>query len=378
MKGKLSPVIIVVLVVVAVALGALVLTALTGNSTKNNDNKNIEQDKGKPVLNLSKDTDGDKPQKVTITAYATTTDKDGIKEIILPNGESVMGSTAKYEVEENGTYKFTARCVNGQTDHLSIDVTEIPENSYNNPYVPKGFTVVNDEGDTDVNDGFVIQDEYGNQYVWVPVESGKLSRKTMLDVKYEETSTVASALVNSVAKYYGFYIGRFEASQYEKNGKMAAASMAGKVPWTNITYQDATEYATDSAKFFGYEDCYTGLINSYAWDTTLAWIDTKEEEYPSYSSSLEYGNYSGTIYPTGITEKDEVNHICDLAGNVREWTTEIYKDNNTDDRNKDDLNVISRVIRGGGATLDRTPASHQGYPESQYEPYWGFRMVLYK
>lgn len=375
MKGKFSPIIIGVIVVVIIALGALIFTTLSGNNSETNNKKNTEQDVGKPVINLSKDADGDKPKKVTITAYATTSDKDGIKEIILPDGSSVMGSTAKYEVEENGTYKFTANCANGQSDSLTIEVTEIPENSHNNPYIPEGFSAVDE--DVDVEDGFVIADKNGNQYVWIPVESGKLSRNTMLDVKYTESTGTASALVNSVAKYYGFYIARFEASQYEKNGKMAAASMSGKVPWTNIAYQDASEYATNSAEFFEYEDCYTALINSYAWDTTLNWIDSKEE-YINYSSSTDRGNYSGTIYPTGVTETDEVNHICDLAGNVREWTTEIYKDNSSDSNDKDSTNLINRVIRGGGATLNRTAASHQGYPDSQYEPYWGFRMVLYK
>ena len=345
MKGKFSPIIIGVIVVVIIAIGALIFTTLSGNNSGTNNKKNTEQDVGKPVINLSKDADGDKPKKVTITAYATTSDKDGIKEIILPDGSSVMGSTAKYEVEENGTYKFTANCANGQSDSLTIEVTEIPENSHNNPYIPEGFSAVDE--DVDVEDGFVIADKNGNQYV------------------------------NSVAKYYGFYIARFEASQYEKNGKMAAASMSGKVPWTNIAYQDASEYATNSAEFFEYEDCYTALINSYAWDTTLNWIDSKEE-YINYSSSTDRGNYSGTIYPTGVTETDEVNHICDLAGNVREWTTEIYKDNSSDSNDKDSTNLINRVIRGGGATLNRTAASHQGYPDSQYEPYWGFRMVLYK
>ena len=35
----------------------------------------------------------------------------------------------------------------------------------------------------------------------------------------------------------------------------------------DLTYQDAYEYATRSGEAFGYTDCYTSLINSYAWDT---------------------------------------------------------------------------------------------------------------
>ena len=193
----------------------------------------------------------------------------------------------------------------------------------------------------------------------------------MLDGKFEDSASSATALVNSVAKYYGFYVGRFEASQYNMDGDVAAASMAGKVPWTNITYLDAFNYATESAEKFGYEDCFTALINSYAWDTVLDWID---KTHSNYSKNTDNGNYDGTVLPTGTTEKDTVNYICDLAGNVREWTTEIYKDSS----NNNTGGVKQRVIRGGSANLRRTPSSHIGYPENTSETYWGFRLILYK
>ena len=381
MEGKLSPVIIIALIVVFIAVGALIVNFIvTGNIPgTNNGNNDSSVVSTKPVINLSKDFEGEKPKKVTITAYVTTTDKDGIKEIILPDGTVVEGDTATYEVEENGKYKFTANCVNGESDNLSIEVTEIPEISSNNPYIPEGFTPVDE--DVSVDDGFVIEDEDGNQYVWIPVESGKLTRNTMLSINYEESNSTASALVNSVAKYYGFYMERFEASKFEKDGEMVAASMQGKVPWTNITFQDAIEYANKSAEVFGYEDSHTALINSYAWDTALAWIDSETD---NYSSSTTYGNYDGTIFPTGVTEKDEMNHIFDLAGNVREWTTEIYKvsedtSSSSSRRNNDEEeNLIYRVIRGGAASLCRPPSSHQYYSENTSDNYWGFRMVLYK
>lgn len=373
MGGKLSPVIIVVLVLVVIAVGVLIFNVLKpSNPTNPDQGTSTGEVSTKPVLNLSKEAEGDKPSKVTITAYATTEDKDGIKEIILPDGTSVMGDVATFDVEENGEYEFKAVCVNGESDSLKIEVNEIAEISSNNPYIPEGFKEVG----SSVEEGFVIEDESGNQYVWIPVESGKLTRNTMLNIEFEETNSTASALVNSVAKYYGFYIGRFEASQYEVDGQAVAASMSGKIPWTNVTYQEAIDYANKSAEAFGYTDCYTSLINSYAWDTTLAWIDTT---VTNYSSVTNYGNYSGTIYPTGTTEKDVINNICDLAGNVREWTTEIYKSSSEDDsKRNDEANIISRVVRGGSANLSRTPGSHVGYKENLSDTYWGFRTILYK
>ncbi len=377
MGGKLSPIIIVVLLVLVIVIAIVVYGVVTGTGGfTNNSNSNTQQSENTvatPVLSLKKkDIDEDSEEKnlnsVTITVTATTEDKDGIAEITLPDKTTVKGDTATFEATENKKYSFSATGVNGEVGTGTIEVTEIAEISASNPYVPTGFTVINE----DVDKGFVIQDEAGNQYVWVPVESGKLTREMVLNGKYEESSTSATSLVNSVAKYYGFYIARFETSEYDIDGESVAASMSGKIPWTNITYLDAVNYANDSATKFEYEDgCSTALMNSYAWDTVLKWIDIN---YENYSQNTNYGNYDYTVYPTGTTESDTVNNICDLAGNVREWTTEIYKDSASQSND----NIKQRVIRGGSANLSRTPSSHIGYAENTSDTYWGFRMILYK
>mgnify|MGYP002541682328 FL=1 len=376
MGSKFSPVIIVVLIAVVIAIGLFIFSIVTGDTQTEQPQEQVSGETAtKPVINLSKQMDDEEnPQKVTITVKATTTDEGGIKEIVLPTGEAIPGDTATFEVDENGSYEFFARCENGESDSLSIDVTEIAEISADNPYVPEGFSVINDS----VEEGFVIEDGDGNQYVWIPVASGKLERENALNPNYEESGGDATALVNSVSQYYGFYMGRVEASQFEKDGETVAASMVGKVPWTNISYLDAIDYAEKSAEAFGYTDCYTSIINSYAWDTALKWID---QTYENYSSSTNYGNYSGTIYPTGTTEQDIVNNICDMAGNVREWSTEIYKeigDDSSKNKKDDEENLIKRVVRSGGASLKRTPSSNIGYAENSVNPYWGFRLVLYK
>lgn len=368
MGGKLSPLIIIVLIVILVAIGGLIVKTLT-TDTSNPDKGDIGEETilEEPIITLNKEINEENENMVIITAYASTESGDSIVEITLPDGTAVPGETATYTVTENGTYEFSALASAGGTSTSKIEVTEIPEISATNPYVPDGFKVISDN----IEEGFVITDDFGNQYVWIPVESGKLTRKTMLSIEYLETSGTASALVNSVAKYYGFYMGRFEASQYEHEGEVTAASMSGKIPWTNITYLNAAGHAENSGRVFGYTDCSTALINSYAWDTTIEWIDLIKE---NYSSDVNFGNYSGTIYPTGTTTTDNIRNICDLAGNVREWTTEIYDDR----RNEGAEAAIQRVVRGGSSNLKRTPISHIPYPENTSDNYWGFRLILYK
>lgn len=372
MKGKSSP-IIILLIALAVVVLLIVGTLLSDGSDKPKDKDKVgETILEEPIITLNKEVNEENDTIVIITAYASTESGDEIVSITLPDGTEVPGATATYTAIENGVYTFGALAAAGGTAEAEVEVTEIPVISATNPYIPDGFSVIADN----IEEGFVIADEFGNQYVWVPVPSGKLTRETMLDINYEESSGTAAALVNSVAKYYGFYIGRFEASQYEHEGEVTAASMTGKIPWTNITYLNAAEYAENSGIVFGYTDCKTALINSYAWDTVMQWID---QTHLNYSSDVNYGNYTGTIYPTGYTESDSVKNICDLSGNVREWTTEIYKAASQPNKNdKNFVSVIHRVVRGGSANLKRTPISHIYYPENTSDNYWGFRTIIYK
>lgn len=375
MGGKLSPLIIILLIVVLVGVGFFAVKLLSTDDSGSGDGTQTgvvdQEEEVKPVLTLEKNINKEgKDIKVEIVVSATLdSETDYVEEIILPDGSKVTGDSVNVTAENNGIYEFTAVTAGGEKKTESIEVTEINESSATNPYIPEGFNVTHNV----VDEGFTIEDSYGNEFVWIPVPNGKLTRNTMLSTDYEESASTASALVNSVAKYYGFYIGKYEASQYEIDGEVAAASMSGKQPWTKITYLNAAEHSNNADSLFGYTDCTTALLNSYAWDTTIQWLDKSIEHY---SSSVNYGNYSDTIYPTGYTDTDFVNNICDLAGNVREWTTEIYKSANENNNNKD--NVIHRIVRGGSANLSRTPASHIYYPENTSDNYWGFRLILYK
>lgn len=372
-SGKLSPVIIGVLCVLLLAIILFGISLLSGNNNSQNEVKGEKVEKIAPVIELSLNTTEEDQEKVVISVSATTEDEGGIEYIVLPDGTQIFASSKEYEVSENGKYEFKAVGYNEAEAKLTIEVSNIREISATNPYIPEGFEHIAGESDN----GFIIQDKYGNQYVWVPVETGILTRSTMINSDYEESNSVATNLVNSVAKNYGFYIARFEASLVTKNEKNVAGSQEGQNPWTNVTYQEAYDAAKDSAEAFGYTDVATALVSSYAWDTTLEWLN---KAVPNYSTNTSYGNYSGTIYQTGATESDRINNICDMAGNVREWTTEIYKTDVTDKNSKKNENegMINRVVRGGSATINKIANSRNGYPDNLIDGYWGFRTVLYK
>ena len=381
MGSKLSPVIIIVLVVVVIAIVGFAVSMFTSDENSGNASGNAEE-KIVPVIEATVNTSEENQDRVIITVVATTADELGIESITLPDGTTVNGDTKEYTVTENGNYTFKAKGANGEEISTNVVVENIRTDSAENPYIPEGFEHIGG----DVNSGFVIQDTFGNQFVWIPVPTGILTRNTMLNSDFEESNTTSSELVNSVAKNFGFYIARFEASSYDINGKKVAASMAGKIPWTNVTYTDAYQASLDMAGAFGYpEGIKTAIVNSYAWDTTLEWIN---QNIPNYSTNTSYGNYSGTIFPTGQTQSDIVNNVCDMAGNVREWTTEIDKsvveeDSKTKRNNKNTTtpsatSAVKRTVRGGSANLNKVANSHIGYYEDLSDGYWGFRTILYK
>lgn len=375
-------IIILTAILAVIVIGAMIffgVSSMNRNKAKKENQQGTvnPEDVVKPTIELSLDTTEEDQEKVTITIIAETEDEEGIDHIVLPNNTQLQTSTNKYTVKENGEYTFKAVGVNGGETSKTIEVTNIKQISADNPYIPAGFEHIGGEPDT----GYVIQDTFGNQYVWVPVESGILTRSNAMNTDYEESNSTATALVNSVAKNYGFYIARFEASSYEQDGRKVGASMAERMPWTDLNFRDAETAAVDAAEVFGYENAATALINSYAWDTTLEWIN---QSVANYSTNTSYGNYSGTIYPTGSTESDQMNYICDLAGNVREWTTEQYnqiegatKKSKTTKKKDSETATQNRVVRGGSANLNKIASSRNGYSEELADEYWGFRMVLY-
>lgn len=375
MEKKIIFIVIAVFLLAIVGIFVAYAMNLIPNTVINGSKTNIS--KSNFELKLTESSKEDNVESVTIKAKATIEDESGIKSITLPNGDVQNTDEVKYKVKENGSYTFEAQANNGEKISETIEISNIREASSTNPYMPSGFTYV--EGKPE--NGYTIEDSCGNQYVWVPVKSGSLKRNRESNSNYKETNSSALELVNSVAQNYGFYVAKYEACEYDLDGNLSAGSMEGRMPITNVTFLEASDLATRASSDYDYEDCYTAIINSYAWDTILEWLD---ESYQGFSSSTENGNYSGEIVETGETKQDIKNNICDLSGNVREWTTEIYKSKEMESTNnstnetevKDDSQY--RVVRGGSAILSTTASSSSRYKENTSNDFWGFRMILYK
>ena len=142
-------------------------------------------------------------------------------------------------------------------------------------------------------------------------------------------------MIESVEKYGGFYIGRYE------TGDLAKEEVA--IVKENNDISSQTWYSLyNKCKNLNNEYVETGIIWKSQWDRTLTWlIESKNktlEEISIDSSSwgnyndatFEYINNSGklvtkslgsrTRIPTGSSEYTKANNIYDLAGNVYDWT----------------------------------------------------------
>ena len=277
-----------------------------------------------------------------------------------------------------------------------------------------------------VQDGIVIENGTdGNQFVWVPVgtiknknnttntitlgryefdsNTGALKSNTPVQVasvenctqevtintNYKELSvfragnsatdsTAQNATARNLEEFIsttlangGYYIARFEASgtaskitsKYNQtvlgNITQPNAAKAAREMYGEIKENNKLVYASD-------------LVNSYAWDTAIVFIQT-------YSVKTDYAshNESNTTKAFTATGKnnDKYCNIFDMSGNASEWTTEYST-------NSDGSIFNPCVLRGGyydtdgGRAHDCTSDRGSDYTIISYSNL-GLRPLLY-
>ena len=163
--------------------------------------------------------------------------------------------------------------------------------------------------------------------------------KTILGFKSKEKMAEAfvaeyKEMIESIQKYGGFYIGRYELSEagVQKNQPTLV-----KTNWYNLYKKCKSLNASDKVE--------TRMIWGCQWDVTMNWLISSgaktSDEVNKDSSS--WGNYyltsvkadDGTteikasekkaVLNTGITTFTMANNIYDLAGNCEEWTQEAHR-----------------------------------------------------
>ena len=248
---------------------------------------------------------------------------------------------------------------------VTVTAKGLPSTDTTKPYLP-GDDFQQVPG-TDLDNGLVIEDEDGNQYVWIEVpQTAEVYPTAGLNIT-EFTSTEYTAIENDLqtytdyyrrdeegtltkykdkyfendltGKYFksegayndlkqkmyksvyengGFWIGRYEAGKVETT--TVPVSKAEQPLYNKISRMDAQTLATqvNSGNYT------SSLMFGVQWDLVMKFLETKgvatQEDLRSDSS--EWGNYEGKLLNTGSRENFKKMNVYDLAGNVCEWTLE--------------------------------------------------------
>ena len=281
--------------------------------------------------------------------------------------------------------------------------------------IPEGYIVSENSDENIVNKGLVISDSRGNEYVWISCtvdsSSNKLQYKRTewgvekdgtdnsraikdeltlkdIDVTYSKTDTdngineeISKEIVaqinaekESIKKYGGYYIGRYEVGKDNKT----AVIKAEQEPYVNIKWSKAYELAKGIG---GGEGATTYLCSSYSWDTAINFIQNTTGK--NYATSIigfngnwksqEVKDSSGKVIKpvntaqrlnTGLTTA--LCNIYDMGGNVGEFTTELNP------------GTSETVVLRGGNNGYNIPAGYRGDNYSGIaSSNYGFRATLF-
>ena len=228
--------------------------------------------------------------------------------------------------------------------------------------------------------------KYDNTYVSMQfMEPGYINEKNyLIDSDYNNNSFTMESLkvdyknmATSVAKYGGFYVGRYETSLSNATATEAkdgnVQSKQGVIP----TSAENTETSTWYGLYNKQNKTYTGTNNSVEssmiwgsqYDRIINWVKGgNDEEEKTKLTNTELGNNSSEGIATSGNisyQDDNIRNIRDLGGNLFEWTQEI--------------NYAARIFRGG---IWRDALHHSISYRQQYNPTLdyedaGSRMTLY-
>lgn len=281
--------------------------------------------------------------------------------------------------------------------------------------IPEGYIVSENSDENIVNKGLVISDSRGNEYVWISCtvdsSSNKLQYKRTewgvekdgtdnsraikdeltlkdIDVTYSKTDTdngineeISKEIVaqinaekESIKKYGGYYIGRYEVGKDNKT----AVIKAEQEPYVNIKWSKAYELAKGIG---GGEGATTYLCSSYSWDTAINFIQNTTGK--NYATSIigfngnwksqEVKDSSGKVIKpvntaqrlnTGLTTA--LCNIYDMGGNVGEFTTEL---------NPGTSETV--VLRGGVYHVNRPAGYRWDNGSGDALSNFGFRATLF-
>ncbi len=236
----------------------------------------------------------------------------------------LAGVTLNIALGENGLFKQAQTAVEktkeaSNAEQRQMAILEATTNTKNTIFqgvtIPAGFAPTRIEGESKVEDGLVIIDADGNEFVWIPVDGVKLKYEKNIELGVEHESYTMydnwsdeekiDERISSVNKYKGFYVGRYEAGveeskEYKDNSTYVAnketrntdnakiSIKKGLQPWNFISWENAKILSENMYLYSEVAQNVTSrLIDSYAWDTITTWLENSGFDI---NDSSDWGN----------------------------------------------------------------------------------------
>ena len=304
--------------------------------------------------------------------------KENITEIIItqPDGAkttiSVNGKTYNNEIEmtKNGVYEVevktatTSKTASKRVSSLYAQDVEFNTKNWTNHlsnYSKKAYDTTEEfleEMSCNSIEEFLERENYDTieRYMYensLYISDLKIELERFLRIDFASSYIDNNQNTESVNKYGGYYIGRYEAGDGTATSARTAStsdtntlvSKKGAYVYNYITVDNAKSLS--SGMYNGNGAVTSQLITGAGWDRTLNWlIETGEKnEEEIVFDSKTWGNYNNSIgdvgtnsgpsnmnYTTGRNEYWKANNIYDLAGNTWEWTQETYQSMNSFNR----------------------------------------------
>ncbi len=281
------------------------------------------------------------------------------------NGILTKAQTAKTETErasEEEQLKLAA-----MNAAMNTERKKYTDKNGNTAIIPAGFAPTGIEGEDLINEGLVVVDSDGNEFVWIPVGKVKDNNGNVHEIQlgrysfqedgtpYEYDGTLIEEnsrdkdnllnLGNTIAIDIeafkksaspveeggngGYYIGRYEAKDGNTaNERDDNTSDENKlvIKSNNYVYNwiRQPEAALLARNMYNSNDFISDLMNGYAWDTAIVFIQecSGDINYSKQVSLNSEREYKGTINSKDIKQQDKKCNIWDMASNMIEWITE--------------------------------------------------------
>ena len=263
-----------------------------------------------------------------------------INMLVGENGIINMAQRAKEETDQAEEDELRRLTQAEAATHLE-NTTHTDSSTGKEVIIPAGFAVSQVEGENTIEDGLVIIDKEGNEYVWVSCteEEYKEADEGWIKSQYEDKTWVdeqsTTIGLTSIRKYGGFYIGRYEAgipenaieiysnsngaiyNRVDRNNleiinKYIPVSKRNMPVWNWI---DQTNAQILAEKVIDNNTIKSYLIDSYAWNAVCRKIEKRYGDKKDITNSSNWGNY----FNNTTTQYEKIDTLYAIHQYINGW-----------------------------------------------------------